>query len=384
MQQVAGSVGDVDVVVAWVDGSDRRHRAKRQRYLAERGTDAKPERVAIDERRFSDNDEIRFCLRSIHNYAPWARTIWLVTDNQVPAAIDRQRAEEYNIRIVDHREIFRSFEQLLPTFNSLAIETMLWRIEGLADRFLYLNDDMMLVGPVEPTDFFSNERAVKLRGRWSNLKEQLERGSSFHASNKLLGAELLGYTPEHFLSSAHAIYPLLRPAMEELFHRFKPAFLANAEYRFRSRKQFWPISAHNHLLLKSDRARVVKPRDSAHFSVRYCLTASPDALETRLGQLTEGTTRMACINYLEAVIAKVPDAMHYLSSATGPAAPFEKPHPGTHAARLRKRAFAKLGSTLVERTRESFAKSGDGQDEKAATLPRVTPGKSTRLEPKPR
>ena len=64
MEQVAGSVGDVDVVVAWVDGSDRRHRAKRQRYLAERGTDAKPERVAIDERRFSDNDEIRFCLRS--------------------------------------------------------------------------------------------------------------------------------------------------------------------------------------------------------------------------------------------------------------------------------------------------------------------------------
>ena len=365
MQQVAHSVGDVDVVVAWVDGSDRRHRAKRQRYLADPGGDAKPERVAIDERRFSDNDEIRFCLRSIHNYAPWARTIWLVTDNQVPAAIDRQRAELDNIRIVDHREIFRSFEQLLPTFNSLAIETMLWRIEGLADRFLYLNDDMMLVGPVEPTDFFSNACAVKLRGRWSNLKEQLERGSSFHTSNKLLGAELLGYTPEHFLSSAHAIYPLLRPAMEELFHRFKPAFLANAAYRFRSRKQFWPISAHNHLLLKSDRARVVKPRDSAHFSVRYCLAASPAALETRLGQLTDGTTRMACINYLEAVIAKVPDAMHYLSSATGPAAPFEKPQPETYASRLRKRPFTSFGSTLVERTRESFAKSGDGHEEKA-------------------
>jgi hypothetical protein len=328
MQQVARSVVDVDVVVAWVDGSDRRHRAKRQRYLAEPGRDAKPERVAIDERRFSDNDEIRFCLRSIHNYAPWARTIWLVTDNQVPAAIDRQRAEQYNIRIVDHREIFRSFEQLLPTFNSLAIESMLWRIEGLADRFLYLNDDMMLVGPVEPTDFFSNERTVKLRGRWSNLKEQLERGSSFHASNKLLGAELLGYTPEHFLSSAHAIYPLLRPAIEELFEEFKPAFLANAAYRLRSRNQFWPISAHDHLLLKSDRARVLKPNKTAHFSVRDCLTASPDDLEVRLKQLADGTMRFACINYyLEALVDKVPDALRYLSQATGPAAPFEKPPP---------------------------------------------------------
>jgi len=52
--------------------------------------------------------------------------------------------------------------------------------------------------------------------------------------------------------------------MEELFDEFKPAFLANAGYRFRNREQFWPISAHNHLLLKSDRARVVKPGNTAH------------------------------------------------------------------------------------------------------------------------
>src|SRR5688572_4079414 len=69
---------------------------------------------------FRTNDEIRYCLRSIHNYAPWVRTIWLVTDDQIPAAIDRQRAEQHNIRIVDHREIFRGYEQLLPTFNPLA------------------------------------------------------------------------------------------------------------------------------------------------------------------------------------------------------------------------------------------------------------------------
>src|SRR5687767_6483452 len=149
-----GGKGPVDVVVAWVDGRDRKHRAKRRRYLADPGGDTKPERMAVKAQRFSDNDEIRYCLRSIHNYAPWVRTIWLVTDDQVPASIARRRAERYNIRIVDHREIFRGYEQLLPTFNSLAIETMLWRIEGLADRFLYFNDDMMLVGPVKPADFF--------------------------------------------------------------------------------------------------------------------------------------------------------------------------------------------------------------------------------------
>ena len=359
MQQVEPSKGDaVDVVIAWVDGRDPEHRAKRKRYLADPGGDAKPERVALIERRFSDNDEIRFCLRSIRNYAPWARTIWLVTDNQVPAEIDRRKTERENIRIVDHREIFRGYEQFLPTFNSYAIETMLWRIEGLADRFLYFNDDMMLVGPVEPTDFFSNDGKVILRGRWNNWKEQPpERGISFFGSNKLLGAEMLGYTSEHFFGCAHVLYPMLRRAMEELFDQFKPAFLANAAYRFRNRKQFWPISAHDHLLLNSDRARVVKPRNSAHFSVRYCQTASPEALEARLKQLSGGTTRFACINYLEAVLDKVPDAMSYLSTATGPAAPFEKPRTEAYASRPRRRPFGRLGSTLVESARDMFAKS---------------------------
>jgi hypothetical protein len=329
VQQVERATGDaIDVVIAWVDGRDRKHRAKRKRHLADLGGDAEPERDAHTGRRFSDNDEIRFCLRSIRNYAPWVRRIWLVTDNQVPAAIDRGRAERDNIRIVDHREIFRGYEQLLPTFNSLAIESMLWRIDGLADHFVYLNDDMMFVGPVEPTDFFSREGKVNLRGRWSNWAERPDKGDSFHGSNKLLGAKMLGYTPELFFSSSHMSYPLLRPAMEELFEEFKPAFLANAAYRFRSRNQFWPISAHDHLLLSSDRARVVKPSNSAYLSVRYCQTASPAALEARLKQLGGGTMRFACINYLETVVDKVPDAMRYLSKATGPAAPFEKPPRG--------------------------------------------------------
>jgi len=40
--------------------------------------------------------------------------------------------------------------------------------------------------------------------------------------------------------------------------------------------------------------------------------------------------RMICINYLEVVVAKVPNAMSYLSQATGPAAPFEKPSRGSY------------------------------------------------------
>jgi hypothetical protein len=129
---------------------------------------------------------------------------------------------------------------------------------------------------------------------------------------------------ERRFSDNDVIYPLLRPAMEELFEKFEPAFLANAAYRFRDCRQLWTISAHDHLLLKSNRGQVVKSHSSAHFSVRYCLSASPDALEARLKSLADGSVRMACINHLEAVVGKVPDATRYLSEATGPAAPIRK------------------------------------------------------------
>ena len=46
---------------------------------------------------------------------------------------------------------------------------------------------------------------------------------------------------------------------------------------------------HDHLLLKSNRARMALPQNSAHFPVGYCSTASPDDLEVRLKQLTSDT-----------------------------------------------------------------------------------------------
>jgi hypothetical protein len=52
-------------------------------------------------------------------------------------------------------------------------------IDGLADRFLYFNDDMMLVAPVKSTDFFSNEGKVNLRGRWNNLDGKRDKEISF-------------------------------------------------------------------------------------------------------------------------------------------------------------------------------------------------------------
>ena len=51
----------------------------------------------------------------------------------------------------------------LPTFQSFAIEANLWRIPGLADHFLYLNDDFILADHVCPEDHLHLKNGTYVR-----------------------------------------------------------------------------------------------------------------------------------------------------------------------------------------------------------------------------
>ena len=90
-------------------------------------------------------------------FASWARRIWIVTDQQVP----RWLKPDERLRVVDHREIFAD-PAALPVFNSHAIESQLHHIPGLAERYLYLNDDMLFGAPVRPEHFFHGNGLSKV------------------------------------------------------------------------------------------------------------------------------------------------------------------------------------------------------------------------------
>ena len=47
-------------------------------------------------------------------------------------------------------------EEILPTFNSHAIELHMHKIKGLSEHFVYFNDDMILNAPVAPEYYFRN------------------------------------------------------------------------------------------------------------------------------------------------------------------------------------------------------------------------------------
>lgn len=145
----------VDVVYTWVDGEEPEMRAKRARHQ-DRGT-AEILDKEINASRYTSHDELKYSLRSLAMYADFVRHIYIVTDGQKPHWLDDTAP---GITVVDHRDIFP--EDVLPVFNSHAIETRLHHIPGLSDHYLYFNDDVFVGRRVTPEHFFHGSGLMKI------------------------------------------------------------------------------------------------------------------------------------------------------------------------------------------------------------------------------
>lgn len=144
--QIAKTYLDIDLVYLWVDGSDPAWRAKRNAFIG-KAQDNSPENC---KGRTADNDELKYSLRSVELYAPWIRKIFIVTDEQMPEWLDTSNPQ---VRVVDLKEIMPP--HCLPCFNSSLIEKFIYKIPGLAEKFIYANDDMFINRKVTATDFFT-------------------------------------------------------------------------------------------------------------------------------------------------------------------------------------------------------------------------------------
>ncbi|MET9696551.1 stealth family protein [Streptomyces sp. NPDC006529] len=218
----------VDVVYTWVDGDDPEWRRRRREQGGE-GYHAESANPA----RYLNRDELRYSLRSVEQHAPWVRRIFLVTDRQRPQWLEEGHPR---ITVVDHREIFDD-PAALPTFNSHAIESRLHHIDGLAEHFLYFNDDMFLGRPVTPRDFFLSNGMTRAFLSPSQIpRSEVTPGdrpvNAAAKNNRRLLEELFGTTLVQKLR--HAPYPLRRSVLAEIEERFAGPHRATTFSRFRS------------------------------------------------------------------------------------------------------------------------------------------------------
>lgn len=141
----------IDVVIPWVDDTDSEWKAERHKYLSEFRESS--ERLS---HYYRDWDTLRYVFRSIEFNMPWVRTVHFLTWGHLPEWLNTAHPQ---LRIHKHSDFF-SKDSVLPMFSANPIEMNLMNIEGLAERFIYFNDDTLVVKPVNPDRFFVGELPV--------------------------------------------------------------------------------------------------------------------------------------------------------------------------------------------------------------------------------
>ncbi len=133
----------VDFVIPWVDDTDPVWREKKAKYT---GTEEQEGNSVV---RYRDWDTLKYWFRGVEKFAPWVRNIYFVTDNQKPEWLNLDHPK---LKWVKHTDFIP--EEYLPTFSCQAIEWNLHRIPGIAENFVFFNDDVFMIRPTKPEDFF--------------------------------------------------------------------------------------------------------------------------------------------------------------------------------------------------------------------------------------
>lgn len=247
----------IDAIITWVDGDDADHLEQRRSHLHKLGKySINYDPAGMSPTRFKNNGEIKYCVYSIRKFLPWIRKIYLVTNGQIPDFLKTNEASSLGIEIVDHKTIFQGYEWALPTFNSVSIENMLYRIPGIADQYIYFNDDCIAISPMSECDFFVGERVV-LRGKWMPLKKYGRirslisgianmvyrtlslRERSMHILRQYRAAYLAGLDGR-YIEAPHVPHPVNTQTLTNFFSSDDNLrkLRANISYRFRNLNQF--------------------------------------------------------------------------------------------------------------------------------------------------
>lgn len=291
----------IDVVITWVDGNDPALNAKRAAYIS--SGEAQKKNIAAPTR-YANKGEIYWCIRSVNKFMPWVRRIFLVTDGQDPHVESRIPLE-----IVDHKVIFRGYEEFLPTFCTSSIEAMLWRIPELSEHYIYLNDDFMVCRPVEPELFFPKAGHVLLHARtsslrltqaWYSFKYALGITHRVNHIQRMMNAAAIAGDGKTFVRLAHTPYPLLRSTLEQFYTQHPERLLQNIQNKFRSLQHFRTDEICYTLLLREGRLQLQSVRPVL---MRYYAKKGMMQLEWTLRRVTRPGSKVcfACFYALDQV-----------------------------------------------------------------------------------
>lgn len=178
---------DIDVVFTFIDGNDpklvelKSQAIQRQNKTKKIGVAGKRAQLPINSAtpmRWRQWGEIEQSVQSILAFAPWVKSIHVVSPNAKPKWFETLSSKPLvtgpsasgagstvadlkstTLHWVPELELIESKE---PLFNSHVAESVLHKIPGLAEHFVYFCDDMFVGAPVTYLDWFSPDGKPRL------------------------------------------------------------------------------------------------------------------------------------------------------------------------------------------------------------------------------
>lgn len=217
----------IDVVFTWVNDKDPYWIKKfRSSQLSENAIHTETEMA-----RYSNHNEIFYSVNSVLKFMPWVRTVFIVTDSQIPPGLSRYS----KVKIVDHRDIMEP--SLLPTFNSHVIEAHLHLIPGLAEHFIYFNDDVFVARELPASHFFKGNGHASLFLSGKSLKAMALKGintPTLFASSRAARLLKSHYNIEIDFPLVHTYVPLRKSIFSAACAEYKKEIEGFLSFKFRT------------------------------------------------------------------------------------------------------------------------------------------------------
>ncbi|KAF0687478.1 Aste57867_20787 [Aphanomyces stellatus] len=232
----------MSIVYTWVNGSLPCYRDMRK-------THGGPS--AVGGSRDREIGELMYSIRSLEKYMPWHEgTIYIVTPGHVPHWLNLTHPR---IQLVHQDDLFPDYaKSFLPTFNTNVLEQFLYRIPGLSDIFMQVNDDYIFTSHVSPYDFFSCDGGIQLLREGNVISHQSPDPSTGIWMASVLNTQqqmdrMWGRAQRHYLKHAPFVYS--RRAFERVHQLFRQPLFESLAARFRSRTDMnMPLLHHYYML----------------------------------------------------------------------------------------------------------------------------------------
>lgn len=238
----------IDAVLSWVDGNDPAHKRLKNTYLTGRKEDTLND--VAGPQRYIQEGELHYAVASILKFAPYVKRIFIITPGQDPHLenfIEKHfPGNKVPVTIVNQEDLFDGYREYLPVFNSIAVETMMWRIPGLGEEFIYMNDDFFFAAPSRYEDLFQDGKLVLYSKKYPNMaakflrivrRKRKDGKRRFTYKDSLLnGAIVAGMG--HYYHLPHEPHPLLRSLFEDFYRERPDAIEMNVRHRFRDNEQY--------------------------------------------------------------------------------------------------------------------------------------------------